>query len=334
MTEPSPSSEQKLSCCPDVQTARSATDRLMKPRQTWPAEQTGATAGAGDRANLSLIPAGDFLMGSDADEGEPGDGESPARRVTLASFLIDRTAVSNREFTRFVSQTGYVSVAEEIGSSFVFAGLLPDDFPPTRGVAEAPWWREVSGACWHRPEGPSSDIKQRLDHPAVHLCWLDAQAYCEWAGKRLPTEAEWEYAARGGLAGKRFPWGDQLNPGGEHCCNIWQGRFPRQNSCDDGHYGTAPVESFEPNGFGLFNPCGNVWEWCADWFSDVFEGTPLIAPTGPATGTRRVIRGGSFLCHESYCNRYRVAARSSNDPLTTTSHMGFRCAADVPVDQQ
>ena len=283
---------------------------------------------AADR--LVLIAGGQFLMGSDADEGEPGDGESPARLVTLSSFKIGRTAVSNQEFARFVQQTGYLSMAEEIGSSFVFAALLPDDFEPTRGVADAPWWREVSGACWHRPEGGLSSIDQRLDHPAVHLSWLDAQAYCEWAGLRLPSEAEWEYAARGGLAGKRYPWGDELLPDGAHRCNIWQGQFPNRNTGDDGYRGTAPVTAFAPNGFGLYNACGNVWEWCADWFGNTFDGTPLTSPKGPATGSRRVIRGGSFLCHKSYCNRYRVAARSSNDPMATASHMGFRCAADLP----
>ncbi len=286
------------------------------------------------------LPGGEFLMGSDADEGEPGDGESPVRTVRLAPFLIDATAVSNRAFGRFIEATGFVTMAEETGASFVFAGLLPDDFEPTRGVLEAPWWREVPGACWSRPEGPGSSVADRLDHPVVHVCWHDAIAYCAWAGKRLPTEAEWEYAARGGLGGRRYPWGDELTPDGVHRCNIWQGVFPRHNSRDDGFYGTAPVDAFEPNGFGLYNLCGNAWEWCADWFG-IEHGTgpdrprgigqgggPRHAPFGPAHGTRRVIRGGSYLCHESYCYRYRVAARSANDPSATTGHMGFRCAAD------
>jgi sulfatase modifying factor 1 len=278
---------------------------------------------------MAAIPAGSFIMGSDADEGEPGDGEAPARRVHLPAFRIDRTAVSNREFAAFVQATGYVSLAEEVGVSFVFAGLLPDDFPPTRGVVDAPWWREVEGACWSQPEGPGSCVDQRADHPVVHVSWHDAVAYCHWAGKRLATEAEWEYAARGGLAGKRYAWGDELTPDGVHRCNIWQGRFPMRNTQDDGFYGTAPVDAFEANGFGLFNVCGNVWEWCADWFDNHFTRDDLTNPRSPMHGNRRVIRGGSFLCHESYCNRYRVAARSSNGPDATTSHMGFRCAANA-----
>jgi len=278
---------------------------------------------------MALIPAGSFIMGSDADEGEPGDGESPARRVHMPAFRIDRTAVTNREFAAFVQATDYVSVAEEVGVSFVFAGLLPEDFPPTRGVVDAPWWREVEGACWRQPEGPGSSVEERADHPVVHVSWHDALAYCHWAGKRLPSEAEWEYAARGGLEGSRYAWGDELTPDGAHRCNIWQGRFPMRNTQDDGFYGTAPVDAFEANGFGLFNVCGNVWEWCADWFDNHFTRADLINPHGPLHGNRRVIRGGSFLCHESYCNRYRMAARSSNGPDATTSHMGFRCAANA-----
>jgi formylglycine-generating enzyme required for sulfatase activity len=277
------------------------------------------------------IPAGAYRLGSDADEGEPSDGEAPSRIVQLHRFRMARTAVSNRDFARFINQTGYVSLAEETGLSFVFAGLLPDDFPPTRGVVDAPWWREVEGACWYQPEGPGSSIDTRADHPVVHVSWHDAMAYCRWAGTRLPTDAEWECAARGGLHQNRFAWGDDLTPNGQHRCNIWQGRFPMLNSTDDGYYGTAPVDAFEPNGYGLFNVCGNVWEWCADWFDNHFSGADLNNPRGPVQGHRRVIRGGSFLCHESYCNRYRVAARSSNTPDATTSHTGFRCAADLPA---
>lgn len=277
----------------------------------------------------TLIPSNTFRMGSDENEGEPSDAEGPTRLVTLDAFKIGRYAVSNRDFAAFVNATAYVTVAQEAGWSFVFAGLLPDDFESTRGVLDAPWWREVPGARWDQPEGPGSSIAGRLDHPVVHVSWLDAQAYCEWAGARLPTEAEWECAARGGLEGRRFAWGDDLTPDGQHRCNIWQGRFPRENLLEDGHYGTAPVDTFEPNGFGLYNVCGNAWEWCADWFGNQIDARPQNSPRGPLTGERRVIRGGSHLCHESYCNRYRVAARSSNDPLASTSHMGFRCAADV-----
>ena len=288
----------------------------------------GAVATALSDLPLIALPGGEFLMGSDADEGEPGDGEGPARQVRLEPFRIARTAVTNRQFAAFVQATGHVSYAEEVGASFVFAGLLPDDFPPTRGLVDAPWWREVPQACWLRPEGPGSSWRGREDHPVVHVSWHDALAFCNWAGLRLPTEAQWEYAARGGLVGRRYPWGDELTPGGEHRCNVWQGRFPSRNECHDGHAGTAPADAFPANGFGLHNACGNTWEWCADWFSATHPAAPRHDPVGPAHGTRRVIRGGSYLCHESYCFRFRVAARSANLPEATAGHMGFRCAAD------
>jgi sulfatase modifying factor 1 len=282
-------------------------------------------------AEMVLLPGGEFLMGSDADEGEPGDGEAPVRPVTLRPFRIARTAVSNEEYAAFVRATGHVTLAEELGASFVFAGLLPDDFPATRGVADAPWWREVPGACWHSPEGPGSSLAGRERHPVVHVAWHDAAAYCAWAGLRLPTEAEWEYAARGGLAQRRYPWGDELAPDGRHRCNIWQGRFPMHNSRDDGHYGTAPVDTYPPNGYGLHNVCGNVWEWCADWFTAEHPPGRQRDPSGPAHGERRAMRGGSYLCHESWCFRYRVAARGASPPEACTGHLGFRCAADEPA---
>lgn len=273
------------------------------------------------------LPGGEFLMGSDAGEGEPGDGEGPARPVRLSPFRIARTVVTNRQFAAFVEATGYVTYAEEVGSSFVFAGLLPDDFPPTRGLADAPWWRETPGACWSKPEGMGSDWRARPDHPVVHVSWHDALAFCGWAGLALPTEAQWEYAARGGLTGKRYPWGDELTPGGEHFCNVWQGRFPMHDEGADGFVGLAPADAFPPNGFGLHNVCGNVWEWCADGFTADHPQDLRHDPVGPVGSPRRVIRGGSHLCHESYCFRFRVAARSANLPEATAGHMGFRCAA-------
>jgi formylglycine-generating enzyme required for sulfatase activity len=265
-------------------------------------------------------------MGSDADEGEPSDGEAPARPVELSPFDIAATAVSNAAYARFVAATGHVSYAEEVGSSFVFAGELPDAHAPTRALADAPWWREVPGACWFQPEGPGSAVLNRLNHPVVHVCWWDAKAYADWAGQRLPSEAEWEYAARGGLQGARFPWGDELTPQGQHRCNIWQGRFPGHNSAEDGWRGTAPVDAFPANAHGLHNTSGNVWEWCADWFRHQHTPALCVNPQGPSHGQRRVLRGGSYLCHESYCNRYRVSARSANDPHASASHTGFRCA--------
>jgi formylglycine-generating enzyme required for sulfatase activity len=212
----------------------------------------------------------------------------------------------------------------------VFAGLLPDDFEPTRGVAQAPWWRQVYGADWAHPEGPQSNVDGRGDHPVVQVSWRDASAYCAWAGLRLPTEAEWEYAARGGLEGAVFPWGNDLEPGGEHRMNVWQGTFPTENSLDDGFLGTAPVDAFAPNRFGLHNMTGNVWEWCADWYDPSYYGrSPAQNPTGPERGSNHVMRGGSYLCHASYCGRYRVGARSGNGPDSSVGNLGFRCVADA-----
>jgi sulfatase modifying factor 1 len=267
-------------------------------------------------------------MGTDDRLGYPADGEGPVRPVTLSPFWIDVAAVTNRQFAEFVDATGYVTDAERDARSFVFGGLLPDDFPETRAIAAAPWWREVLAADWRHPEGPQSNLSRRDDHPVVHTSWLDAMAYAAWFGKRLPTEAEWEYAARGGLVQQRYPWGDELTPNGEHRCNVWQGTFPSTNTIDDGYYGTAPVQAYPPNAYGLYNMCGNAWEWCSDWFTSRFARDEQTDPTGPAFGTHRVIRGGSYLCHESYCFRYRVAARSSNTPDSSTGNMGFRCVRD------
>ena len=281
---------------------------------------------------LIAIPGGAFQMGTADAEGFPADGEGPVRSVTLRPFRLARHAVTNDQFAAFVAATGYQTGAEREGWSFVFNLLVP---PARRGAARgvaggAPWWLGLPGACWHAPEGPGSTLKGRGDHPVVHVSWDDAIAYCAWAGVRLPTEAEWECAARGGLHGARYPWGDELTPGGKHHCNIWQGRFPARNTRADGYVGTAPVGAYPPNGYGLHNMAGNVWEWCADWFSATHHRhAALIDPTGPLAGTARVLRGGSYLCHRSYCNRYRVAARSSNTPDSSSGNTGFRVAADA-----
>lgn len=264
-------------------------------------------AGAPTRPrDLVELPGGTFLMGSG--EGPyPLDGEGPVRPATVAPFALAAHPVTNAEFAAFVDDTGYGTTAEREGWSFVFASLLPPDSPPTRAVAEAPWWRQVHGARWDRPEGAASSVADRMDHPVVHVSWIDARAYCRWAGARLPGEAEWEYAARGGLEQKRFPWGDEFDPAR---MNVFEGAFPRSA----GRTGTTPVGSYPPNGFGLHDMTGNVWEWTADRF-------------GPDRPGHRALRGGSYLCHESYCWRYRCAARLASTPDSSSGNTGFRVAA-------
>jgi formylglycine-generating enzyme required for sulfatase activity len=282
-----------------------------------PAAGPGAAPldGAGDAGTDGLVRlGGPFLMGTEDADGFPQDREGPIREVDLPPFWISPVAVTNRRFAEFARATGHRTDAEQAGWSFVFGAFLPADFEPTRGIANAPWWRQVFGADWRHPEGPHSGLDdERLDHPVVHVSWNDAKAFCAWSGTRLPHEAEWEMAARGGLEQARFPWGDELEPGGRHAMNVWQGTFPSQNTGEDGWLGTAPVDAYEPNGHGMLNMSGNVWEWCADRFDR----------------QSRAIRGGSYLCHASYCNRYRVAARSFNTPDSSTGNMGFRVARDA-----
>ena len=269
-------------------------------------------------------------MGDESVWAYPGDGEGPVHEVTLARFGVDRFAVTNDAFARFVDATGWVTDAERYGWSFVFGGLLPEGSPDTRGVVGAEWWRQVHGASWQRPEGPHSGVDERADHPVVHVSWHDALAYCRWTGTRLPTEAEWERAARGGRDGTAFPWGDDLEPRGEHRMNVFQGRFPDQNTGADGYFGTAPVDAFPANDFGLHNVTGNMWEWCSDWYAvDAYARGDAVNPRGPSHGDRRVQRGGSYLCHLSYCRRYRVSARSASEPASSTGNTGFRVAADA-----
>ncbi|MGW7694435.1 formylglycine-generating enzyme family protein [Streptomyces asiaticus] len=289
--------------------------------------------GQGDRASAIRLPGGTFLMGSEDADVNPGDGEGPVREVTVAPFAIGAHCVTNQRFAAFVEATGYRTEAERFGWSYVFATFLSGElrrFSPR--PKSTPWWCGVQGAYWAAPEGPGSDLSGRSDRPVVHVSWTDANAFCHWEGSRLPTEAEWEYAARGGLEGKRFPWGDTLTPGGEHRCNIWQGRFPSHNTTEDGYAGTAPVTAYQPNGYGLYNVAGNVWEWCADWWTTAPSTAkgPRANPAGPHHDTARVLRGGSYLCHDSYCNRYRVAARTSNSPDSSSGNTGFRVAWNTP----
>ncbi len=279
------------------------------------------------------VPAGEFRMGTDGDEGYPEDGEGPVRRVRLDAFCIGRTPVTNREFREFVRATRYITQAEELGSSFVFYlqvhSALRTRLRPVS--QELPWWLSVDGACWQRPSGPGSAITDLLDHPVVHISWHDAMAYCAWKGACLPSEAQWEYAARAGHDQRRFPWGDELHPGGRVMSHVWQGEFPAVPA-PGWQPGTIPVGTYPPNDWGLYDMVGQVWEWCADTFSAYHllrtgSDNPLM--TGP--GPKKSLRGGSFLCHESYCNRYRLAARGSNTPASSSSNTGFRVV--IPAQQ-
>ncbi|CQR47226.1 Serine/threonine-protein kinase pkn1 [Paraliobacillus sp. PM-2] len=267
-------------------------------------------------------------MGDAFNEGFVQDGEQPVKQVEVSPFYMDPYAVTNKAFDAFIKETNYVTETEKYGWSFVFYQFV--DIEKVELIAPPQqWWLPVKDAYWYQPEGKGSSIEDRMDHPVTHVTWNDAVAYCNWAGKRLPTEAEWEYAARGGLVKKRYAWGNELTPNGEHRCNIWQGTFPTYNNKKDGFFGTAPVDSYPPNEYGLYNVSGNVWEWCADWFDATYDYSQTMDPKGPLSGQTRSIRGGSYLCHYSYCNRYRVAARSSNTPDSSSGNLGFRCVADV-----
>ncbi|KAJ8688420.1 hypothetical protein QAD02_024215 [Eretmocerus hayati] len=277
--------------------------------------------------NMVQIPAGVYTIGTD-DPIFLSDGEGPIRYAELDSFYMDKYEVSNADFEKFVEATGHKTEAEKFGDSFVFEGLLSDDVKDDikEAVAQAPWWLPVKGASWRKPEGDDSDITDRMDHPVVHVSWNDAVAYCNWLGKRLPTEAEWEATCRGGLKDRLFPWGNKLNPKDEHRTNIWQGEFPTNNTEEDGFKGTNPVSHFKPNAYGVHNIVGNVWEWTSDWWQ---TGHPIGRqknPLGGPKGSDKVKKGGSYLCHKSYCYRYRCAARSQNTPDTSAGNLGFRCA--------
>lgn len=275
------------------------------------------------------IPGGRGLVGTDRPE-LPVDGEGPLRQSRLKRFAMDETAVTNARFRQFTETTGYITEAERLGNSFVFVNLLPPDAPPSQAVAEAPWWRVIPGACWSAPLGPGSEQACLPDHPVVHVSWQDAQAFARWAKGRLPTEAEWEHAARGGLGDVRFPWGDrEPDDSAVFPCNIWQGRFPAQDLALDGFAGSAFVRAFEPNGYGLFNMVGNVWEYTSQPFR-VKSLKKSVQRANAGKAGFKLSKGGSFLCHASYCYRYRIAARTGTSPDSSTSHQGMRLVYDLP----
>ncbi|MFU1478426.1 formylglycine-generating enzyme family protein [Roseovarius sp. C7] len=304
------------------------------PSRTGGAQSASAVANFEQRrGGVSLdvvsIPGGTGLIGTDKPY-LPQDGEGPMRQKKIPPFRMDAEAVSNARFAEFVAATGYVSEAEMLGDSFVFQGFLPKGFPPTHALADAPWWRVVRGASWRAPTGPES-APPAPDHPVVHVSWTDASAFAQWAGGRLPTEAQWEHAARGGLGDVRFPWGNE-EPDDEsyHPCNIWQGNFPYQDLALDGYAGTAPVRSFQSNGYGLFNMVGNVWEWTCE----PYKLRSLKKTAREQVNARKefkLSKGGSFLCHRSYCFRYRIAARNGMSRSSSTSHLGFRLVYDLTV---
>jgi len=311
------------SMCGPTCTCGPAVRRIpLPPRQIGlPATHRGAHG-----IEQAHVPAGVFAMGDSTGDRNRGDGEVPVHDVRLSAFDIDATTVTNEDFARFVEATGYETDAERFGFSAVFHLALAAPPADVMGpAAGTPWWLGVRGADWRHPDGRSSDIADRADHPVVHVSWEDATAYCAWAGRRLPTEAEWERASRGGLVGAKYPWGDDEVDAGGWRANIWQGRFPTTNTVEDGWLTTAPVRSFAPNAYGLWQTVGNVWEWCADRFSPrYYAESGAEDPIGPADGGARVLRGGSYLCHISYCNRYRNSARSSNTPDSSMGNAGFR----------
>lgn len=297
------------------------------------------------------IAGGEFSMGSaDPTRGghchEPMDDARPIHRVVVGGYFIDQTEVTNRAFADFVQKTGHVTTAERPPRAEDLPGVAPElliagsnVFSPTKAPTplDSPlrWWRYVRGADWRHPEGPGSSIAGREEHPVVHVGYDDALAYAAWLGHDLPTEAEWEFAARGGLTGAKYAWGDVLAPGGRHLANTYQGTFPVTDTAEDGFVGTAPVASFEPNAYGIYDVAGNVWEWTRDWYDSAEyarRGALSIHPKGPERGSdpleplveKRVIRGGSFLCTSAYCTRYMVGTRGKADPRSPTAHVGFR----------
>lgn len=290
-----------------------------------------------DGMPLKLVPEQTYQMGTDSDAGMTDDNEGPTIEVELPAFYISETTVTNAAFHRFVLDTGYITEAERLGTSFVFYGLIEEENKEKLAInhTDMSWWVDVADANWRKPEGPGSSIKNRMDHPVVHVTWNDAKAYAAWADGRLPTEAEWEAAARGGHSGRKYPWGDDFRPGAQYLANIWQGSFPTENTTEDGYKGTAPAAAFYENDFGIKQMIGNVWEWCLNptridlsEFQSKSSETFVEENQGYQVKDHAT-RGGSFLCHDSYCNRYRVAARNGNSGNSSSSNMSFRYVVDI-----
>lgn len=280
-------------------------------------------SGGRSYAEIVEIPGGTATVGTRSPQ-IPDDGEGPIRRVVIKPFRMAVTTVTNQEFRAFVEATGYVTEAERFGWSFVFWSEVPMSVGPTQAVSEVEWWRRVDGACWFAPNGPETEHDCQPDHPVVHISWNDARAYASWVGGRLPTEVEWEHAARAGQGDVRFPWGNaEPNDTDITPCNIWQGDFPKVNTAADGFVTTAPARSFEPNPWGLYNLVGNVWEWTADPYR-VRSLKRAVKDRLSGMKGYKLSKGGSFLCHRSYCYRYRIAARSGTSPDSATTHHGFR----------
>ncbi len=271
-----------------------------------------------------LIPGGASLLGTQNPQ-IPDDGEDPMRKTRIKPFRMGATSVTNAQFKAFVEATGYVTEAERFGWSFVFWAQVPETLGATQGVIDIEWWRRVDGANWRDINGPGTMAEHwHPDHPVVQVSWNDARAYADWVGGRLPTEAEWEHAARGGMGDVRFPWGDQEpNDTDFQPCNIWQGRFPEVNTAKDGFAATAPAQFYDPNGYGLYNLVGNVWEWTAEAYRIKSLKKQVRQRLAGMKGYK-LSKGGSFLCHKSYCYRYRIAARSGTSPDSATTHQGFR----------
>ena len=313
------SEEIKGSCC------------SMSRNGGMPSGEAVAIAGAGQgaRSHDIAIPGGRSHVGID-NPAIPKDGEGPVRFVKLSPFSLEAQTVTIRRFAEFVDATGYVSEAERFGWSAVFAGLAPKDAVVMGSAPATPWWLRIDGAYWRKPEGPGSSIEDRLDHPVTQVSLADAMAFAEWVGGRLPSEAEWERAAHGGVVGRKFVWGEEEPTDTKIFCNIWQGRFPDNNTCVDGYMGTAPAQSFEPNEGGFYNMAGNVWEWTSDPYRIRSLSRHAKQRNAAAIeANERLLKGGSFLCHYSYCYRYRIAARMALSPDSAASNVGFRVAYDA-----